>query len=812
MRSCKALAGIILCLLPAGVLGQQLPMLYGSYDDLLPASPGALGNGLLGFVNPAVLPHVHGPDLRAAFVSQQEDLVRWGLFAAVPNVGFGMVEERLPGEAVRHYRLAMAVGDGGLSIGAGYGWSRGGPAAIWYGGVLARPLRFVSVGAAGWHAPRLNRQELMAELGLRPLGTDFLTLFADLSVHDRQHLADGRWSAGAAVQAFPGLYLVGRYFRGEAFSLGVNISLGRMGAGVQRRTPEGGGPALTTYSVRVGKGTPNVLDSYLLRQKCSVQLELKGQVLYQRNRFIDLPGRTLSELLFTLKDAAEDPRVAVVALNLSGLAVTPQLAWEIRTQLAQLRRAGKKVLVYIDRGSMTEYHLASVADRVVLDPEGMLTLQGYVAGRTFLKGTLEKLGLGWEEWRYFKYKSAAEVYSREQMSEADREQRQAWLNDQYELVRSEVCASRGMSSAQFDSLINNVVLFLPEEAVHAHLVDTLARWKDIGRLLKDFAGTKRKLTPGQLAKREYLPREWGRRPQVAVVYAIGECDLDRGIRARALERVLLRVAEKKRIKAVVLRVDSPGGDALASDLVAEAVRKCREKKPVIVSQGSVAGSGGYWLSMYGDSIVSTPATITGSIGVIGGWLWNKGLGDRLGMSSDHVQVGEHADLGFGITLPILGVQIPDRNLTHEEKARVEAVIRQFYRVFVHKVAQGRGMAPEAVEEIAQGRIWSGVAAKARGLVDEVGGLSQAVDMARARAGIRPGAEVEVVELPRPGLINVEALMPGAPSVRGGSPLSDVEQGYLRLLARYPAQPLLLMPLELQLAWRTSGAMSWYGPR
>ncbi len=799
MRMAKWLAMVCLFLAAAGgAPGQSALTFYPGYDELLPAAPGAFNNGLLGFVNPAVLAHVHGPELRAAFVTRQSGLERWGLFAAAPNLGFGMLEERSAAEVVRHYRVAMAAGGGDLSLGGGYGWTQGVHSAVWYGGVLARPTPFLSLGAAAWHAPRHDRQELMAELGVRPLGNDLLTLFADLGVHDNQRILDGRWSAGTALQPLPGIFFVGRYFRGEAFSLGLNISLGRMGVSLQRHNHNAEASPLTTYSVRLGKAAPNVIDSYLLRQRCSLQLELKGQVLYQRQRLIDVAGPKLSDLLFTLQDAAADPRVAVVALNLSGVSVSPQLAWEIRSQLAQLRRAGKKVVAYIDRGGMTEYHLASVADRLVLDPEGLLTLQGYVSGRTYLKGTLDKLGLGWEEWRYFKYKSAAEVLSREEMSEADREQRQAWLQDQYNLVREEVCASRGFSPARFDSLINNVVLFLPEAALQAHLADTLARWKDIDRILGDFAGAKKRLSPAQLMKRAYPQREWGGRPQVAVVYAIGECDLDQGIRARSLEKVLVRVAEKRGIKAVVVRVDSPGGDALASDLVAEAMRKCSEKKPVIVSQGSVAGSGGYWLSMYADSIVSTPATITGSIGVIGGWLWNRGLGEQLGMSSDHVQVGEHADLGFGITLPLFELQVPDRNLTGQEKARVEEMIRGFYRVFVDKVAQGRHMPPDAVEEVAQGRIWSGLAAKERGLVDRVGNLLEALRIARARAGLRAEAEVEVVELPRPGLVNFDALLPNTPALASRGPFSEGEMRYLRLLARYPGQPLLLMPLDLQL--------------
>ncbi len=789
-------AALVLLLSAAVARGQSSLPFYGAYDELLSAPPGALANGLLGFVNPAVLPHVHGPELRASFVTRQGDLVKWGLFSAGPHMGFGMVEDRSGPRSVRWYRASLAAGGGAMSAGLGYGWSNNGNGEIWYGGLLARPLRHASLGVSAWHAPRRDRSEVVIELGLRPLGSDVLTLFGDLSAHDQQHLTDGRWSVGLALQPLPGIHLVGRYFRDEVFTVGLSASLGKAGFAVQRRGDKGAGPDHLAYHARLGRATPNVVDSYLLRGKCSLIMELKGQVRYQRYRLLDVPGHQLSDLLFTLRHAAEDPRVAAVALNLSGVSLTPQLAWEIRRQLAEVRSAGKKIVVYLDRGGMTEYHLASVADRLVMDPEGMLTLPGYVSGRTFLKGTLDKMGIGYEEWRYFRYKSASEVLSREQMSEADREQRLAWLQDQYALVKEEVSTSRGFSPVYFDSLINAGVLFLPEQAMRAQLVDTVGRWKDIDQLIAaTTGGKKRALSPAGLAGRQYPPRDWGSRPQVAVVYAIGECAMDEGIRARKLEKVLLKLANRRRVKAVVLRVDSPGGDALASDLVAEAVRKCQEKKPVIVSQGSVAGSGGYWLSMYGDAIVSTPATITGSIGVIGGWLWNKGIGEQLGMTSDHVQVGDHADLGFGITLPVLGVQIPDRNLTAEERARTEELIRAMYRGFVNKVAQGRKMTPAEVEEIAQGRIWSGAAAKARRLVDNLGGLQHALQLARERAHL-PAGRVDVVEFPQPELVNPEVLVPRVAPVSSAAALPPAGLRYLRFVARHPAQPLPLLPLDL----------------
>ncbi|HOC25537.1 MAG TPA: S49 family peptidase, partial [bacterium] len=247
--------------------------------------------------------------------------------------------------------------------------------------------------------------------------------------------------------------------------------------------------------------------------------------------------------------------------------------------------------------------------------------------------------------------------------------------------------------------------------------------------------------------------------------------------------------------AVVLRVDSPGGDGLASDLVAEAMKRCAGEKPVIVSQGSLAASGGYWLSMYADTVVAAPYSLTGSIGVIGGWVWNKGLGEKLGLRADHVQVGDHADLGFGIQLPLLGVQVPDRNLTPEERDRMEMMIRAMYEGFVGKVAAGRGISPDSVGQIAQGRVWSGLAAQKIGLVDVIGGMEKAIALAREAAGIPAGREIAIVEYPRPALFDFSVWMPRLLGSVLPVAREDAEIDYLKKIARHPGQPLPLLTPE-----------------
>ncbi len=290
--------------------------------------------------------------------------------------------------------------------------------------------------------------------------------------------------------------------------------------------------------------------------------------------------------------------------------------------------------------------------------------------------------------------------------------------------------------------------------------------------------------------------------------------MDKGIRARRLERIFNRLTSDRRVKAVVFRVDSPGGDGTASDLVAEALKKCAEKKPVIVSQGDVAASGGYWISMYGTEILALPTTITGSIGVIGGWIWNDGIGDKLGLTSDFVKVGEHADIGFGIRLPFLGIGIPDRNLSHKEKEKIAVLFESFYSDFIDRVAAGRNMEPAAVREIAAGRVWTGRAGLANGLIDRIGGLELAFRVAGERAGLDPEETVDVIEYPPAPFIDLGKLFGGASLWPFSSSLferraqeepaagqaedfiRDYDWIYLKAVAGGLGRPLYMIPPEM----------------
>jgi len=269
--------------------------------------------------------------------------------------------------------------------------------------------------------------------------------------------------------------------------------------------------------------------------------------------------------------------------------------------------------------------------------------------------------------------------------------------------------------------------------------------------------------------------------------------MESGIKARSLVNTLKSAISNPNIKAVVLRVDSPGGDAMASDYISEVMRENKGKKPIIVSQGSVAGSGGYWLSMYGSSIISTPMTITGSIGVIAGWLYDKGLKDSIGVSTDFVKVGKYADLGFSYSLPLIGIGMPVRNLNDDERRQYEKLIKDGYSEFIRKVADGRKADTNNIEKVAQGRVWSGFEAIKLGLVDSLGGLDLSVRVAAERAGIQK-EDYDIIELPKPGFMDFAALL--SRLIGTDVKKEDKHTRFLKFMTENNGKIIPMMPIDL----------------
>jgi protease IV len=807
MKRCIVLSLFVLLFVVPLLSQSSIPPFHSQHDFLL-SSPGAFKFGLYGYDNPALLSYLRQPDIFFTWTDMDGsfgDLNRWGLFAAAPNLGFGMIRQETPLGSVTDYRLSSAFGNRSFSAGMSYGWS-GGDKDLFNRekslslGTLARPNKYLSIGVVGYTALKGKSRQVYADLAVRPLGNERLTVFGDFAMQNKQSVREGTFSWGAVVEALPGVRVSGRVipidnkaFNFDHVTIGLEFSLGRVGLQSQMRMDDNK-RTYSTYGIRVGAYDRNVFDSFTRRRTDYLRMNFNGPVSYQRFRLFDQSG-TLINILESIDLAADDPTVAGIAINLSDMRASHEMKWEIRDRLNAFRSTGKNVVVYIDRGGITDYHLASVADMIVMDPQGTITLEGFISGRTFLKGMFDKIGIGIDEWRFFEYKSAFEQFSREEMSEPDREQRQRLIDHFYELVRSDVTASRGIGSDEFDRFVNEFGIFSPGDAMEHGLIDSIGRWEELKNTIETIEGGKKNFTgPSQLIARQ-LPYDnrWSEPPRIAVIYALGVCAMDEGIKARSLVKEVERAARDGNVKAIVFRVDSPGGDPLASDIVAEALRKAMEKKPVVVSQGAVAASGGYWLSMYSNAIVAAPNTITGSIGVIGGWLYDNGLSERLGLSTDYVKVGTFADLGFGPTMPLFNLSLPQRNLTETEYAIMERMITTMYDEFVQKVADGRGMTFDEVEPHSQGRVWSGYDGLELGLVDELGSLADAIRIAKQKAGIDPGREVTVVEFPEPGLFDASMFMPRLFGVRVAK--NDPFVDHLMFRLRHNGKPLPVLPLD-----------------
>jgi protease-4 len=494
----------------------------------------------------------------------------------------------------------------------------------------------------------------------------------------------------------------------------------------------------------------------LFARNMYLELNLNNQAIQSRVRSVR--PRSELEVFRVIERAGGDKRIRGIVLNISAYHAGQETLWELRTALEQFKSRGKKICAFISSADIDLYCLASVADKIVMDELGALSLTGYVYGRSYVSQALEKLGIGVRELRYLEYKSANEMFTRDALSEADRRQYGEWLDEVFTLTRDTLIKARSLTHEEFDAILNREFLYSAKSALERGLVDSTGREEAVAEALKALEGGEVKQfalygdTVSSLMESGafYSPGKAGgvfsRPPVIAVIYAKGQTDMERGMAARTLARTIREVSGQKRVKAMVIRINSQGGSAEAADYIAEAVKYAKERIPVVVSMGSVAASGGYWAGMYASHITASPYTLTGSIGVIGAWFYDKGLNRKMGLTVDSLQRGDHADMAVGIILP-------RRDLNAGEETRYRAYILDLYGEFTAKVAAGRNMESEQVEAAAQGRVFSGTGALNAGLIDSIGGLSDAIRIARNLAEIPEGKKVAYSEYPKQKLID-----------------------------------------------------------
>ena len=797
---------------PAAVAQNGDPEMAGYYEQyrFLSAPPAAFGDGLYGTSNPGLASMI-GSESAFVWSSDGTDVASiqdWGIYSNLGGLSTSFVRTRRGALDVNAYHVGLSGGSRSGSFGIGYQWfTRDATALGRYNrivtGTVIRPVRYLSIGGIGNFSVENDEWEAVAEIGVRPLGTSRLTLFADAAVGDEQAVGDAPWSVGGSAELVDGVQIVGRYFEDESVSLGLRFDLGRAGVESTSGVDADGDYAGQVSRVRLGSYQPSAVADAVDRDARRLDLSLSGALPYRQTRIATIFGSGSTryyDALRTLRQARESDRVRTIVVNLTDIQLGTERAWELRRELQVASDRGKTVTVFFETAEMTDYYIASVADVVVMDPQGTLTLPGYALSRTYLDGTLDRLGLEFDEWRFFEYKSAAETLSRTGFSEADSTQLAEYLADVYDTVTRGIANSRSIPRDSLDRIVDERGILTARDAQEAGLVDSLARWHDRSDFLKEIMDDPgRTIGRGELNDIAAATRTWSEPDKIAVVYGIGPTSMNNGIEARTLHESIRTLKTRRDIAAVVFRVDSPGGDGLASDLVAEALKEVAKEKPVIVTQGQVAASGGYWISTYADTILAGPTTVTGSIGVIGGWLYADGWSEKTGQTYDVVQEGRSADLFTGYQLPFIGgPQIPARPLRENERDRVETLFKDFYGQFVRIVAEGRDTTEAHIREIGEGRIYSGIDGQAVGLVDELGGLLDAIDMARREAGLSAD-RVEIEEInPESGFIDWSGILPFPLStlarLRGDDAESSTDlEAFIRTVLENQPHPVVMLP-------------------
>lgn len=465
----------------------------------------------------------------------------------------------------------------------------------------------------------------------------------------------------------------------------------------------------------------------------------------------------LNELIENLRKAKDDPKIKGLLLEVPGSVSGLGIAEELRNELESFKTSDKFLIAYANSYSQGGYYLASVADTICMHPEGNLEFKGLMADLVFFKRMLEKIDVEAQIIRHGKYKSAVEPFMLDKMSPENREQTQQFVNTIWNNMVTQISKSRGISVERLNQLADSLTAFSAKKALKAKLVDKLVYKDELENLLREKLGVDSTDELNYLTMTDYFnapepnKKKVDRTKKIAVIYALGDVVDGKGdetsIGTRNIPEALRKAREDKKVKAVVLRVNSGGGSALTSDIIWREIELTRKEKPVIASFGDVAGSGGYYIACNATKIFASPNSITGSIGVLGIFPnAQKLLNERLGITFDNVKSNANAEF-VGINRP----------LTDYQKSVLLNSIEEVYATFVHHVAEGRNLSREKVDSIGQGRVWSGVDAKSIGLLDEWGGLYDAIAEAARMAGIENYKIVEYPTLKDPFTRLIESL-------------------------------------------------------
>lgn len=682
-----------------------------------------------------------------------EFLDETSLFLRAGNIGFGSNFYYGDDRNYNSYTISFGSSLGkNFYAGTGYKWfSNIKQDPSWDVGLLYRPFNFLSIGVIGktLNSPADLYPEYGFGIGIRPFGNR-LTLSLDGSLNRTEVVNYGEelyLNVRAQIEPINGLILKGNYSE-DGYGVGLGINLRNFGIESNVNFDEDNkfnrGATITHFSVDQYR---TVLKS---KKKYWLAMTLKGPIIEERRKrgIFSKKYPTVKELLDIIEKISNAPEIEGIYLVIAG----PQCGFvkkqEIRKALAECRKKGKKIFCYSQSLGNSDYYLASVADSIFMPPLGYIGLTGLYSEIPFLKGTFDKCGIEPELEQIGKYKSAADILIQDSMTVAHREVTNAILDDLFTQLSTTISEARGIEISRLKDIINKAS-FTIKEAKDNGLVDEVLYEDEVVEIFKK---RKIKVVPLKryILRKDYV-YDWQTDPRdkIAIIYATGNIASGKSgeniiageiMGSETIVHAIQSARKDKNIKAIILRIDSGGGSGLASDMIWREVEKTtREKnsKPFIVSMSDVAGSGGYYIACAADIILAEAGTITGSIGVISGKFNLKKLYDKIGLRFETIEKGKHAAM-LSLTKPF----------TEEEREIIKKETREFYEDFIEKVAEGRGLSIAKVDSVGRGRIWTGNQAKDIGLIDEIGGLKEAVRIAKMRAGISEDAKIAIELYPK----------------------------------------------------------------
>lgn len=718
-------------------------------------------------------------------------LKSWG--TVVSKEGFATAYRKIDnptGEDIKEYLWAMGLSLGGsLSVGGSYRNFSSGPEIynnrhLWNTGLIFQSGPNLTVGATfsnlnkGKIAGERTQIEQQYSLAYRPF-EEMVTLSASMFLGTKQSVSDASYVYHAEVRPMGGIYLSGFIDSDRNYQLGIRINLRNYFVGSQSRLNRSNdGRGTTTYAGVTAAKQKSIIPYEKRRVVMSISDGVKEnppQPIFGKK---EIPYPTM---LLSLYRAASDVSVNGLVINLDELRIGFAQAQELRDAIRYVRSAGKKVIVHAGYPNNIAYYVATAADSIYLPPVSQLNLVGLRAELTFYAGTLEKLGIKADLLRIGDYKTATEPFTNEASSDANREQINRLLDNLFAQIVTAIAEGRGLSADSVKALIENGP-FNSQQAVQAGLVDRLLYRTD----MLDSVSRSTKLTSLRAYVSDTLITDrWAPKPVIAIVVAEGDIggtqkdavpfQPDVAVTPGAMGYAFHDAMSNRQVKGILFRINSPGGLALAGEDIWHQAKRSANKKPIIVSMGNVAASGGYYIAMASPTVIANPGTITGSIGIFGGKVDLSKLYEKIDLHKELYQRGR-----FSAMLSSM------RSFTDEERAKYLSGLNDFYQHFITLVAENRKLTVDSIDNLSRGRVWTGSEAISNGLVDGLGGLKEAIDLLKTRLGDDKEYGIELyprnrpwLQLPMPSLFSsISEKIFGKSSNTSASSLISSENGVM----------------------------------